>query len=215
MLYFWTLYHISLDSEVLHEEYAGYKIGHPVKSQSFNDRAYKEILSRYESVEKYIEAHLKDPSVSLPSKSEGSSSTSGHAASADPDERAGDLKPPKKEYTVSRTIRNTTIAKEVKELHDHRCQVCGDRRERDDSGYAEAHHIHPLGAEPPGPDQKQNILILCPNHHADFDFGMLSVDPETLEIEHHYDEAVNGNTLTTQSGHEIDPEHLQYHNENS
>jgi predicted restriction endonuclease len=210
-----SLYHISLDSEVLHEEYAGYKIGHPVKSQSFNDRAYKEILSRYESVEKYIEAHLKDPSVSLPSKSEGSSSTSGHAASADPDERAGDLKPPKKEYTVSRTIRNTTIAKEVKELHDHRCQVCGDRRERDDSGYAEAHHIHPLGAEPPGPDQKQNILILCPNHHADFDFGMLSVDPETLEIEHHYDEAVNGNTLTTQSGHEIDPEHLQYHNENS
>lgn len=210
-----SLYEISLDSEVLHKEYAGYKIGHPVRSQPFNDRTYEEILSRYESVEQYIEAHLKDPSASLLDKSGESSSNNIRAAPADPDERAGDLTPPKKEYTVSRTIRNTTIAKEIKELHDHRCQVCGERRERDGSGYAEAHHIHPLGAEPPGPDRKQNILVLCPNHHADFDFGMLSVDPETLEIEHHYDEAVNGNTLTTQSGHEIDPEHLQYHNENS
>ena len=209
-----SLYDISLDSEVLHKEYAGYKIGHPVRSQSFNDQAYDEILSRYESIEQYIEAHLKDRSVSLPRTSGDGGDRSDRGVSPDPDERAGDLSPPKKEYTVSRAIRNTTIAKEVKELHNHRCQLCGERREKDGSGYAEAHHIHPLGAEPPGPDRKANILVLCPNHHSDFDFGMLSVDPETLEVSHQYEDSADGKTLRTVSGHEIDPDHIRYHNAN-
>lgn len=207
-----SLHEISLDSDVLHKEYAGYKIGHPVKSQPFNDQTYEEILSRYESVGQYIEAHLEDSGVRL---SSGSGGGGGSRGVADPDERAVDLSPPKKEYTVSRTIRNTTIAKEVKELHDYRCQLCGERRERDGSGYAEAHHIHPLGAEPPGPDRKENILVLCPNHHSDFDYGMLSVDPETLEVSHQYEDSADGKTLRTVSGHEVNPEHIRYHNANS
>lgn len=149
-----------------------------------------------------------------PSQPEKPSQSSSNNISVDPEEQANDLKPPKKEYTVSRTVRNTTIAKDVKRIHDHRCQVCGERRYRDGSGYSEAHHIHPLGDTPPGPDIAENILVLCPNHHADFDFGMLQVEPETLEITHEYDEAVDGTQLRTEDGHTIDPDYIRYHNEN-
>lgn len=148
------------------------------------------------------------------SQSEKSSESSSKNISADPDEQANDLKPPKKEYTISRTVRNTAIAKDVKRLHDHRCQVCGERRNRNGSGYSEAHHIHPLGDTPPGPDIVENILVLCPNHHADFDFGMLRVDPETFEITHEYDETVDGTQLRTEAGHQIDPNYIRYHNKN-
>lgn len=148
------------------------------------------------------------------SESKRSPQSSSEGPSVDPEEQANDLKPPKKEYTVSRTVRNTKIAKEVKEYHDHRCQVCGERRHRNGSGYSEAHHIHPLGDSPPGPDERDNILVLCPNHHADFDFGMLQVNPETLKITHEYDEAVDGTQLRTVEEHRIDPDHIRYHNEN-
>lgn len=210
-----SLHEISLDSEVLHKKYAGYKIGYPVKSQPFNDKAYEEILSRYDSVKAYIQTHLRDSTTSLTNGSSGSGETTVGSASADTQERSNDLSPPKKEYTVSRSIRNTAIAKELKQLYEHRCQVCGVRRERADSGYAEAHHIHPLGADPPGPDSKDNILVLCPNHHADFDYGMLSIDPDSLEISHQYDSSVDGNTLTMMPDHEIAQAYLNYHNENS
>lgn len=212
IVYLDSLYEISLDSEVLHREYAGYNIGHPVKSQPFNDAAYEAILSRYESVEHYLEAHLSGSEDSLIGNS-GQNKAKG-AVSSDSDEHAVDLRPPKKDYTVSRTIRNTKIAKGLKESYNYRCQVCGERRENGSSGYAEAHHIHPLGDEPPGPDIKENLLVLCPNHHADFDFGMLYIDPSSLKISHQYDDTVDGNTLKTDPDHEIGLEYIQYHNEN-
>ena len=86
--------------------------------------------------------------------------------------------------------------------------------EREESGYAEAHHIHTLGDEPAGPDVKENILTLCPNHHADFDFGMLEVDPSSFEISHRYDDEVDGSRLRTTSEHTIGSEYLRYHNQN-
>jgi predicted restriction endonuclease len=135
-------------------------------------------------------------------------------AKPDTEEQANDLAPPREEYKVSRVIRNTTMAKEIKELHDFRCQVCGIRRERGSSGYAEAHHIQPLGAENPGPDVGENILVVCPNHHADFDYGMLEVNPETLQIRHAYDDDVDGTKLRTIPQHDVDPAYLEYHNEN-
>ncbi len=59
-----------------------------------------------------------------------------------------------------------------------------------------------------------NILVLCPNHHSDFDFGMLSVDPETLEVSHQYEDSVDGRTVRTIPEHEVDPNHIRYHNAN-
>jgi predicted restriction endonuclease len=62
------------------------------------------------------------------------------------------------------------------------------------------------------PDVAGNVLVLCPNHHADFDNGRLRVDPDSLAIDHRHDERVDGNRLRTERSHEIDPAYLRYHN---
>lgn len=139
----------------------------------------------------------------------------GDSGVVDQTERASDLKPPDRvETKISRVIRNTTLTRQLKQLYDSRCQVCGDQRKHSASTtYAEAHHIQPLGGSPAGPDSEENILILCPNHHADFDYGMIKIDPETLMISHQYDDEVDGSTLTVHEDHDLSREFIKYHNQ--
>jgi predicted restriction endonuclease len=130
----------------------------------------------------------------------------------DPDESVPDLAPPKEvETKVTRKIRNTDVVRELKEKYDYRCQVCGAQRRGPDAPYAEGHHIHPLGDTPPGPDSPRNILILCPNHHTDFDYGHIEIKPESLGIIHNYDDEVDGNQLIKVDEHEIGEKFLHYH----
>lgn len=129
--------------------------------------------------------------------------------------RSADAEPPERtEYTTTRTIRDTKLSAMAKELYDHRCQLCGDRREsRDGSAYAEAHHVKPLGAPHRGPDSSENLLVLCPNHHADFDYGRVRVDPDSLVVEHAFDDEVDGTFLTVDGDHDLNDEYLAYHND--
>ncbi|WP_222114943.1 HNH endonuclease [Haloferax prahovense] len=135
----------------------------------------------------------------------------------DPTEAAADLatpEPERVETTQSRVVRNTALAREVKALYGHSCQLCGDvRRGPGGDPYAEAHHIRPLGAPHDGPDELENVLVLCPNHHADFDYGRVVVDPETLTVRHQDEPAVEGEELTVVDSHDISSAHLQYHAE--
>lgn len=135
---------------------------------------------------------------------------------ADRQEPARDLVPPdpdRVETTRSRVIRNTDLAHDMKRMYDHACQICGaSRRGPDGEPYAEAHHIRPLGRPHEGPDEPGNILVLCPNHHADFDYGQLTVDPETHRVAHAYEDAVDGTELHIADPHEVSDEHLTYHN---
>lgn len=91
--------------------------------------------------------------------------------------------------------------------------MCGEVRQQGPSKpYAEGHHLHPLGDG--GPDEEANIIVVCPNHHADFDYGRIEVDPGSLEITHAYENDLNGRTLWVQDEHELDREHVRYHNQN-
>ena len=48
--------------------------------------------------------------------------------------------------------------------------------------YAEGHHLRPLGKHD-GLDEPGNMLVLCPNHHAMFDFGIpLFLSPRSIQI---------------------------------
>lgn len=115
---------------------------------------------------------------------------------------------------MSRIVRNTELAIRLKELYEYRCQVCGEQRRRTaGDAYAEAHHLRPLGGDRPGPDVEENILVLCPNHHADFDYGMITVDPQTLEVTHGYDSEVDGNSLHVEAAHNLSDQFLRYHDE--
>lgn len=111
---------------------------------------------------------------------------------------------PRYEATVSRLIRDTSITRQVKDLHGSRCQVCGERRATPAGFYAEAAHIRPLGAPHHGPDALSNVLCLCPNHHALFDFGSFSIgdDFSLLGLPGH---------LRRHAAHQPDLAHLAYH----
>src|SRR5207253_1293558 len=82
---------------------------------------------------------------------------------------------PRREGTVQRIIRNTAMARAVKQLHNYTCQMCGLRLETPVGPYAEGAHIKPLGAPHDGPDSAGNVLCLCPNHHVLFDVGAITI----------------------------------------
>jgi hypothetical protein len=91
-----------------------------------------------------------------------------------------------KECVVHRYIRDTVTSRQVKGLYENTCQVCGQRLEiAPGKFYAEAHHLKPLGGDHKGPDMKDNILCLCPNHHALFDYFAISLDTAKLKLNKH------------------------------
>jgi putative restriction endonuclease len=114
--------------------------------------------------------------------------------------------PSRREARVSRIIRDTEQARAVKALYDHRCQICVTRLDCPAGPYSEAAHVRPLGAPHNGPDTKNNILCLCPNHHVLFDNGAVSISGDLTLIGSEGD-------LTVHRDHHIDQHHLAYHRE--
>lgn len=107
--------------------------------------------------------------------------------------------PGRVQTVTSRVIRDTALARRVKELHGSRCQICGHTIQLPDgSFYAEAHHIKPLGSPHDGPDTIDNLLCLCPNHHVELDYRLTKLNLSALRIV---------------DGHVISEAHIQYHND--
>jgi 5-methylcytosine-specific restriction protein A len=97
-----------------------------------------------------------------------------------------------------RIIRDTKVSSWVKYVHEFKCQICGTALEiGDNEFYAEAHHIKPLGNNHRGADVVENIMCVCPNHHALLDLGVLYIELSQLR---------------SVEGHEINPEYITYHN---
>jgi hypothetical protein len=97
-----------------------------------------------------------------------------------------------------RILRDTALSRHVKALHNYKCQICGITLELGDGNcYAEAHHLRPLGAPHDGPDTLENIICVCPNHHALLDYGGI---------------VLRKKDLLGLSLHTIGEEHINYHN---
>ena len=100
------------------------------------------------------------------------------------------------EMHVKRIIRDTKIIKELKALHSNTCQICGLRiKITGNTFYSEGHHIKPLGKPHHGKDEKENIIIVCPNCHAMCDYGDIK-----LELD----------AITKLKGHQIKREYVEY-----
>jgi len=83
-------------------------------------------------------------------------------------------------------VRNQQHVDAIKKLYKNTCQVCGLRLQiRSGKYYSEVHHIKPLGQLHNGPDSPDNMLCVCPNHHALLDFFALRLDLRTLKLNRH------------------------------
>jgi hypothetical protein len=82
--------------------------------------------------------------------------------------------PQKSKSEVYRFIRDSHVVKELKKLYNNKCQICGYTFEyKKNVFYSEVHHYHPL--EELGDDDRSNMIVVCPNHHAEFDHKMIAI----------------------------------------
>ena len=106
--------------------------------------------------------------------------------------------PGKVKVTSERIIRDTRVVKKLKRLYGNRCQYCGDTVAiAGGRSYSEGHHLKPLGGKHRGIDGSSNIIILCPNHHAQCDFGGLRLQWSDLRRD---------------PRHPLDKRYVAYHN---
>ena len=115
--------------------------------------------------------------------------------------------PDRIEARVRRIIRDTVAAKSLKAIYDYNCQVCGLRIEpAPGKYYVEVHHVRPLGGDHHGLDTHGNMLVLCPNHHAMFDFGI----PHFIDADH---VMIREATQPMTCKHTLADDVIAYHNE--
>jgi hypothetical protein len=73
-------------------------------------------------------------------------------------------------------MRDRRKAAALRQHYDNMCLACGIRLQIGrDQFYVEAAHIKPLGKPHNGPDKTANMIVLCPNHHLQFDSGILRI----------------------------------------
>jgi len=76
--------------------------------------------------------------------------------------------------------RDNSIIAKLKIIRDFKCQICSSRIQKANGlYYIEAAHIIPKRDN--GNETPKNILILCPNHHKEFDYGKLFIESHTKE----------------------------------
>lgn len=119
--------------------------------------------------------------------------------------------PGRRRQTIMRTIRDTEMVKNLKEFYGFACQVCRYPSVRIGAQkfYVEGHHLRPLGGIHNGTDTKDNIILLCPNHHVLFDNFAVSIDPADCRTVVSREKGLSGRRLLTR--HRLRKENVFYH----
>ncbi|KQX13971.1 hypothetical protein ASC82_08635 [Streptomyces sp. Root431] len=109
----------------------------------------------------------------------------------------------------SRVVRDTALTARVKRLHGDRCQICDLQLKTRFGTYSEAAHVRGLGRPHNGPDEQPNLIVLCPNHHVQFDTLAIYID-EQGAVRSTADDSTTGR-LRLHPTHHISEAHLRYH----
>jgi hypothetical protein len=92
-----------------------------------------------------------------------------------------DISPKRVESIIALTIRrDTNLVRALKQVCEYRCQFpgCVVRIPKRNGGYyVEVAHIRPVSRG--GRSLLGNLLVLCPNHHKEFDYGRLQIVDQT------------------------------------
>lgn len=111
--------------------------------------------------------------------------------------------------------RDRQKAAALKQHYNNTCMFCGTRLQvAEDRFYSEAAHIRGVGAPHNGPDKASNMLVLCPNHHLQFDRGVLRLQKGGAHYQIKSQTAadpLHGKTITLT--HPIDDECVKYHHD--
>lgn len=77
--------------------------------------------------------------------------------------------------------RNNKVIAQLKILRSFECQICHTKiLKQNGAYYCEAAHI--LEKHKKGPETPDNLLILCPNHHKEFDMGAKKINSHTKDF---------------------------------
>ena len=110
-------------------------------------------------------------------------------------------------------VRDRRKAAALKRHYDNNCQFCGTRLQvADGHFYSEAAHIKGLGEPHNGPDTTTNMLVLCPNHHLQFDRGVISLRKVGINYQIRSKAAgdpLHGKTITLT--HTLEDEYVRHH----
>jgi hypothetical protein len=122
---------------------------------------------------------------------------------------------------IQQQVRNVGLSASLKALYDSQCMFCEHRicvSMSPDKYYTEAAHIIPIGQPHNGPDRPENMLVLCPNCHVEFDFKMLTIsflsDSEFIIRSKQPDHPLDGKTVKTRMGHNLGKEFCVWHESN-
>lgn len=109
--------------------------------------------------------------------------------------------------------RDRKKAAALKKHYDNTCMFCEIQLQvAEDRSYSEAAHIKPLGNPHDGPDKASNMLVLCPNHHLQFDRGVLRLRKVGTDYQIRSKSAgdpLDGKTITLK--HDLDDDCVKWH----
>jgi len=109
---------------------------------------------------------------------------------------------------VTRYIRDSKKTKQLKRAYKDMCQVCGTTIEMSArSRYSEVHHLRPISEH--GDDDFDNMLVLCPNHHVEFDYKLIGLDKDGHKLVSSTGERAGEITLS--KDHRIAPKNIKFH----
>jgi hypothetical protein len=91
--------------------------------------------------------------------------------------RDNSARPPVRISQARRIARDHKIVVDLKQLYKGRCQHCGFSFPKvNGEPYSEVAHLRPISRLEPGLDAKDNLVVLCPNHHKMLDFGPIEIE---------------------------------------
>ncbi len=119
---------------------------------------------------------------------------------------------------IEQQLRNAELAATLKELYESKCMFCDSQicvSISPERYYVQAAHIRPLGRPHNGPDIPENMIVLCPNCHIQFDAGILSISlrsPTELTINSETaNHALHGKVVRTRGTHKLDAQYVEWH----